>query len=178
MARWWGFTGVVLGVFFAAATGARSANAADIGQAPHLIVSDRLARFVVARAIEGAQRRLGRPSCLQVLDDFTDKSGQRLSNALAATGRQASEYVVERIWFVDDGGTAAQCRRDGNRTAFTEAGSKVVHVCPERFAGLADRSTAAELLVIHELLHTLGLGENPPSGADITRDVTRRCGGS
>jgi hypothetical protein len=43
---------------------------------------------------------------------------------------------------------------------------------------LANRSTAAELLVIHELLHTLGLGENPPSSVDITRVVTSRCGGS
>jgi hypothetical protein len=30
--------------------------------------------------------------------------------------------------------------------------------------------------VIHETLHTLGLGENPPSSAEIDSAVARRCG--
>jgi len=33
-----------------------------------------------------------------------------------------------------------------------------------------------ELLLIHEILHTLGLGENPPSTDAIIRQVTIRCG--
>jgi hypothetical protein len=33
----------------------------------------------------------------------------------------------------------------------------------------------AEAILIHEILHTLGLGENPPSSAEITRQVWRRC---
>jgi hypothetical protein len=36
-------------------------------------------------------------------------------------------------------------------------------------------SWAAEFIVIHELLHTLGLGENPPTPQDITRRVKARC---
>lgn len=179
MARASGFTLLVFwGIFTAAPTVARPAGAAEIGHRGHVILADSRARFVVARAIEGARRRLDRPSCLLVLHDFSDKSGLRLSDALAATGRQATEYLVERIWFVDDGGDAAQCRGDDRTTAFTETGSKVVHVCPEQVTRLNDRSTAAELLVIHELLHTLGLGENPPSSEDITRQVTSRCGGT
>jgi len=31
------------------------------------------------------------------------------------------------------------------------------------------------VLVIHEVLHTLGLGENPPSSATITIRVQNRC---
>jgi hypothetical protein len=34
----------------------------------------------------------------------------------------------------------------------------------------------AESIVIHEMLHTLGLGENPPSSQEITQQVKRRCG--
>jgi hypothetical protein len=61
--------------------------------------------------------------------------------------------------------------------AFTGPGRKVVHVCSSRFARRFERQTrAAELIVIHEMLHTLGLGENPPSTRQITEQVTRRCG--
>ena len=31
-------------------------------------------------------------------------------------------------------------------------------------------------LLIHELLHTLGLGENPPTRSRITDAVMNRCG--
>jgi len=34
----------------------------------------------------------------------------------------------------------------------------------------------AEMILIHELLHTLGLGENPPTSLEITARVTERCG--
>jgi hypothetical protein len=30
-------------------------------------------------------------------------------------------------------------------------------------------------MVIHEMLHTLGLGEDPPSSFEITERVRRRC---
>ena len=30
-------------------------------------------------------------------------------------------------------------------------------------------------MVIHEMLHTLGLGENPPAPSEITRRVNDRC---
>jgi len=30
--------------------------------------------------------------------------------------------------------------------------------------------------MIHEALHTLGLGENPPTSAEITERVLARCG--
>jgi hypothetical protein len=33
----------------------------------------------------------------------------------------------------------------------------------------------AQAIVIHEALHTLGLGENPPSSAEITARVLASC---
>jgi hypothetical protein len=30
-------------------------------------------------------------------------------------------------------------------------------------------------MVIHEILHTLGLGENPPTSVEITQRVEARC---
>jgi hypothetical protein len=50
-----------------------------------------------------------------------------------------------------------------------------VVVCPE-FANLQLRQPReAEAMVIHEILHTLGLGENPPTSIEITRRVEFRC---
>jgi hypothetical protein len=33
----------------------------------------------------------------------------------------------------------------------------------------------AEVCLIHDVLHTLGLGENPPTSREITRRVMQRC---
>lgn len=50
-----------------------------------------------------------------------------------------------------------------------------VFVCPS-FRREAERDPwAAESWIIHELLDTLGLGENPPSSREITQRVTERC---
>lgn len=150
---------------------------ADAPSAAHVHLSDSATRGLVLRAISGAQRRLEHADCYRVLNDFADASGRPLARRLDGIGRSPAEYLVERLWFVEDG-TAPQCSADDGVAAFTAADSKVVHLCVKQFAGLAHRSTAAEMLIIHELLHTLGLGENPPSRDEITRYVTKRCGDS
>jgi hypothetical protein len=37
------------------------------------------------------------------------------------------------------------------------------------------RPYEAEVCLIHDMLHTLGLGENPPTSSEITQRVKRRC---
>jgi len=131
----------------------------------------------VIRAVSGAGQRLARPACQQVFTDFSDQSGQPLLARLAASGRTAAQYLAEQVRFVD-GEDAPLCRRGSPAAAFTTPGNGVVHVCPA-FADLGGHNpTAAEVVVIHELLHTLGLGENPPSSREISQQVTLRCGGS
>ena len=39
----------------------------------------------------------------------------------------------------------------------------------------ATNPTYVEALVIHEMMHTLGLGENPPSSLEINARVLKRC---
>jgi hypothetical protein len=59
----------------------------------------------------------------------------------------------------------------------------LVCVCPagagalnSRFAKVQiENPSLSEFMVIHEMLHTLGLGENPPSSFEITEQVRRRC---
>ena len=44
------------------------------------------------------------------------------------------------------------------------------------FLQTVDRErVTAEVYVIHEMLHTLGLGENPPTSQEITQRVKRQC---
>ena len=58
----------------------------------------------------------------------------------------------------------------------TRPGSRVVFVCTTRFTDLVERNPAeAEAIVIHEMLHTLGLGENPPASDAITEAVAVAC---
>jgi hypothetical protein len=132
----------------------------------------------MTRAIAGALRRLSRPDCRLVLEDFADERGQRLHEVLAALDLTAATYLVERLWFVD-GSTAPQCLKADRPRAFTAPGNKVIRICAARFARhSAPGGVSLDLLVIHEMLHTLGLGENPPSSVEITRQVSRRCGRS
>ena len=61
--------------------------------------------------------------------------------------------------------------------AFTSVGSDTVFVCARSFVRVAQRDPAlAEMVLIHEALHTLGLGENPPTSGEITARIEERCG--
>ena len=50
------------------------------------------------------------------------------------------------------------------------------YVNDHRFMGSVLVAKGGEILLIHELLHSLGLGENPPTSAQITNTVMARCG--
>lgn len=128
----------------------------------------------VRLAVEGAAARLARPGCQDVFADFADESGQRLSTKLVATGKPPAD-AFGSLRFLDDRG-APQCRRR-ETLAFTRAGSSFIRVCGDQFRLTFRRNrTATEIIVIHELLHALGLGENPPTSHAITERVTVRCG--
>ena len=80
------------------------------------------------------------------------------------------------MYFVE-GDSSNQCRAEEMTAAFTAPGNRVIYVCGTRFADLfARKTTGGEILMIHELLHALGLGENPPTSAHITYSVLSRCG--
>ena len=131
-------------------------------------------RLAVRRAVEGAAARLARPGCQDLFSDFSDEGGQRLSTALAASGKSPTE-ALGALRFFDDG-AAPQCRA-GTTLAFTQIGSRLIRVCGPQFREqfLQNRSTT-EIILIHEFLHALGLGENPPTSDAITKQVAVRCG--
>jgi hypothetical protein len=124
-------------------------------------------RAVLVRGLIGAAVRLRQPGCAAVLGDFSDADGRTLDKVIEATGVTPADYL-KRVYFTD--GDMDRCAT--NRVFFTYPGSHVVFVCP---LVRQEPSRHVELYVIHELLHVLGQGENPPSSAEITNQVGRRC---
>ena len=141
---------------------------------PGLLVEARLGQLV-HRTVERAANRLAEPGCALVLGDFTDaRSGRPLSATLAASGRTASSFLSS-LRFVD-ADHMIQCRRRP-AYAWVPVGGDVVFVCRSRFESLVRKDEwLAGSVLVHESLHSLGLGENPPSSEEITMAVVRRCG--
>ena len=131
----------------------------------------------VRRAVAGAGERLKNPACQTLLDQFHDESGRLLRENLETTGLSGERYLATRIFFYE-GYRLPTCRsrRTKKGLAVTWPGSHAVFVCTTRFTDMAKRNPAeAEAIVIHEMLHTLGLGENPPASDEITESVTKAC---
>ena len=126
-------------------------------------------RQSVQRAVYLARARLGRPSCAAVFEDFSLPDGRTLQSELDRR-RIGPQELVKSLLFVD--GIRATACGNGRSVLITTPGSLLIRVCPG-FAQVGSGLSAS--LIIHESLHALGLGENPPSSRDITNRVERRC---
>jgi hypothetical protein len=132
-----------------------------------------IARRAVERAILDASRRLASASCQKVFADFVDTSGKPLQASLDALGETAQGYLGRVLFY--DGSSQTLCST-GMILGGTTRGSRIVYVCASQFSDRAGRSASdADAFVIHEMLHTLGLGENPPAPSRITAQVMQRC---
>lgn len=128
------------------------------------------ASFSIRRALQGAHGRLGREQCRKLFTDYADGEGRPLQDRLDTLGLTPERYLGY-IGFYEGHGQD-RCR-SGAVLAFTQPGSLAVRVCPQvaRY-----EPELLEMIVIHELLHSLGLEENPPTSLEITDQVRRRCG--
>jgi len=134
-------------------------------------LSHPIAAALVRRVLDEVSRRMGEPRCQALLDRFQDQRGRRLSDRLGDLRMDVQQYL-DFIIFLD--GNFYRCR---GRLAYTAAGSRIVYLCP----GAVERRWHEDreglvATLIHEVLHTLGLGEDPPSSAEITDQARRRCG--
>jgi hypothetical protein len=132
-----------------------------------------MAIAAIQDAGRSAAERLSEPGCARVFSDFKDAGGRTLQERLDALGRSGHAHL-QAIYFYD-GANRLGCQR-GRTLAVTEPGSVVVHICPSFVFSQRQDPDQAPVALIHELLHTLGLGENPPSSEAITRHVRARCG--
>jgi hypothetical protein len=131
----------------------------------------RTARILQASLAE-AGRRLERPACAALLDDYEDAAGQPLRRRLDDLDLTPPAYL--KVLLFVDGQSHFRCE-DESVLAATTPGSSVIHVCPQFGDHTAENPRLAIAAVIHEALHSLGLGENPPSSQSITAAVMRRC---
>jgi hypothetical protein len=130
--------------------------------------------FAVGQAVQGAHRRLADPRCQAVLSDFSLPSGRSLQEVLDEQGQTGQSFL--RLLLFYDGTEVPRCRKPGV-LAFTQPGSRVIYICSAWFREAFELNPAkVEAVIIHEALHSLGLGENPPRSQDITSQVMARCG--
>ncbi len=121
-----------------------------------------------------AARRLSDSRCQDVLADFSDEAGRPLTANLHDLGQSMPGYLGLVLFY--DGSTTGPCA-DDRVLAWTSPGGRAVRVCPRQFAYWQRVNPGyAAAIVIHETLHTLGLGESPPAPAAITAKVIERCG--
>ena len=139
---------------------------------PRVHIPDPVAARALRTALDRAWTSLQDPDCKRVLAAFSDRTDQSLETRLAALGVGVQEQLT-RLVFIDN---TREQRCVTGVLAFTEPGTYVVRLCVEEFkrAWQQDqRRTIAAL--IHEMLHSLGLGENPPTSNEITSTVLSMC---
>jgi hypothetical protein len=153
------------------ATSPSISKAADLW--PKVQIRDPVTRDATTRALDGAAKWLSASPCARLFSEFHDAGGQPLDAALRQLQSTPAEYL--RLVYFQDGELTQTCRRHGI-LAFTQVGSRVVYVCGRDFArawNKQPREVVATL--IHEMLHSLGLGENPPTPRDISDRVQKLC---
>ena len=142
---------------------------------PRVSIPDPVAALTVRRLLDEALIWLAEEDCDSVLSNFGDALGRTLRDNLEALSPSIDRYMA-LLYFRDASGST-WCARGA--FAVTSPGSRVIWVCgrkvEESYASSPRHATAS---VIHEVLHTLGLGENPPASAEITAHVLRHCGQS
>ena len=140
---------------------------------PRIQIRDPVTRDATRRALEGAARWLSFSQCARLFSEFHDLNGQSLDEKLRQLQSTPGDYL--RLVYFQDGERHRTCQRDGI-LAFTEVGSRVVYVCGRDFARAWNREPREILAtLIHEMLHSLGLGENPPTPRDISYRVQQLC---
>jgi hypothetical protein len=162
----------------AAADGSRADRHGHTSRSPdsgwsRVYVRDVYARAAIRGALTDAASWLAYPSCRGLLSEFRDARGRPLTERLAEVGGQVEHYLGWLLFF--DASESPACSR-GDVLAFTAPGSRVVYVCGRDFARASRRD--AELgpsVIIHELLHSLGLPERPPTPGRITFRVQQAC---
>jgi hypothetical protein len=107
-----------------------------------------------------------------VLSDFHDARGRSLVENLSQWAVGPAKYL-RMVPFVDGSGEPRCHRKDVMLVCVPNVPR--VAVCPAFAAVQRLRPADASIMVIHEVLHTLGLGEDPPTSSEITRRVEARC---
>jgi hypothetical protein len=142
-------------------------------ESPSVALSHPADVLLLRMALARAASKLAKPACLLLLDDFQDGEGRPLSENLATTGMEPADYLA-RLAYRDGAGHKSGLCQSRGAAALTRPNDRMVYICGANFRAQIPGIRANTL--IHEMLHTLGLSENPPSSAAINVQVRKRCG--
>ena len=146
---------------------------ADETLSSRILISEPATGRAVREALREAWAQLEEPRCQALLTEFSDQRGRPLAGNVPGGVGNLRTYLATLVFV--DGGDTRSCAKGA--LAVAEPGSRVVRVCSSRLAWTwQQNSRHVVAALIHEALHTLGLGENPPSSAEITSRVLKRCG--
>ena len=138
-----------------------------------VVIADVYTRDAARKAVRAAGEWLRAPRCTTVFSEFQDRRGRPLSDKLDELGVTGEAYLG-LVLFLDDP-LSGRCADHGT-LAFTMCGSRVVYLCGREFERAWRRDASqAQAAIIHEVLHSLGLGENPPSPRHISHRVMALC---
>ena len=154
------------------AASAASPPSATPGGWSRLRIPDPVGRHAARKALDLAWQRLAQTDCADVLSAFTDHAGRPLGERLRALAVDPQTYLTMVVFI--DGSRETPCVT--GVFAFTAPGSRVVRLCVDEIKRTWQQDpehTVASF--IHEMLHTLGLNENPPSSVEITQRVLAGC---
>jgi len=156
------------------ACGSLAFNLGVIAQAtwPRVYVGNIVARAAVKASLDRAIQRLRNPDCSRALLALRGSGGESLGVTLAQRAPSWADYL-QGVYF-SEGTTGSPCQRR-SVLAFTAVNSRVVFICSDAFLSLRRRSIwHAEAVIIHEILHTLGLPDRNDD-QDITEQVLQAC---
>jgi hypothetical protein len=141
------------------------------GEWTRVQIPDPPTALIVRRALDEASHRLSDPECQRILTGFHDREGRPLADRLAVLGLNVQSYL--RVIVFRDGSSHEIC---GSTLAYTRPASRVVYVCGRAVERHWDenREYVVETM-LHEMLHTLGLQEDPPSSTEISRRIRQHC---
>ena len=132
---------------------------------PLIRIPDPLARRATIAALESASAQFADADCRRILTDFDDGNGRSLADRLSSVAVDVHVYLT-MVTFIDD---SRHKRCASGVLVFTAPGSRVVRVCAEELRRInAQQADYVVATIIHEILHTLGLGENPPSSREMS----------
>lgn len=132
-----------------------------------VLISDVRLKRAAEAAIRAALTRVAATGCRDLLSDFGDEHGQPLTARLEKLGLSLYDFL-QTVLFVD-GSRHRACQ---DAVAVTMPGSRVVYLC----RGLIEESrNDAWVAIVHEMLHSLGLGERPPTPEFISNRVRVHC---
>jgi hypothetical protein len=146
------------------------------GAASNDITGDSTLWMRVGQSITSANTKLDKAPCIGMFSTLKNGAGTTLDAVLAAKGYSAKNWLNEGISILN-GSYDGACS-SGTASAYTTIGGTKVYACAV-FKNLTTGQGAVRL--IHEVLQTLGLQENPPftsamSSSQINSMVTTACG--